>query len=71
MSLSFLTLFSLTEDEYKLAVEFKNSHHCDHINVGAIGGSTTYRFTPTSLGIIAVVSCVCGKELDLTDYESW
>ena len=38
---------------------------------GAIGGRLTYSFTPTSLGIITVVKCACGKEINLTDYDNW
>ncbi len=37
---------------------------------GAIGGSLTYCFTPTTLGVVAEVKCACGKKIDLTDY-SW
>ena len=39
---------------------------------GAAGGSLTYSFTPTSLGVIAVVrDGHTGEEINLTDYESW
>jgi len=38
---------------------------------GAIGGRITYKFTPTSLGAIIVVECVCGKQIDITDVDSW
>ena len=38
---------------------------------GAIGGRLTYSFTPTSLGLITVVSCACGEEANLTDYSNW
>lgn len=37
---------------------------------GAIGGATTYEFTPTSLGLIFKVRHF-GKELDLSDYRNW
>ena len=39
-------------------------------NAGAIGGATTYEFTPTSLGTVIIVRHF-GEELDLTDYEAW
>lgn len=42
-----------------------------HIHGGAIGGSVTYQFTPTSIGTIEGVLCSCGAELDLTDYDSF
>lgn len=39
---------------------------------GAIGGSLTYHFTPTSLGVVKkITDSKTGKELDLTDYDSW
>jgi hypothetical protein len=37
----------------------------------AIGGSWTYSYTPTGLGTIVKVSCSCGGEIDLTDYDAW
>ena len=35
--------------------------------VGAIGGSYSFIFIPTSLGTISKVRCVDGNEVDLTD----
>ena len=37
---------------------------------GAIGGGVSYSFTPTSIGTIVKVQCH-GKELDVTDYNSF
>lgn len=37
----------------------------------AIGGRLTYCFTPTSIGTSIAVKCVCGTEIDLTDYKKW
>lgn len=39
--------------------------------VGAIGGRFSYRFIPTSLGVITVVQCACGKEKNVTDFDKW
>lgn len=36
---------------------------------GAIGGKLTFCFTPMSLGTVIKVSCACGAEHDLTDYD--
>lgn len=37
---------------------------------GCIGGRITYSFTPTSLGLITVVSdALSGSELNLTNFE--
>jgi hypothetical protein len=38
---------------------------------GAIGGGTTFCFTPTGLGDIIKVVRDDGYELDLTDYDHW
>ena len=39
---------------------------------GAIGGSLTFMFTPTSLGDVTVVrDAFTGQEINLTDYEDW
>lgn len=36
----------------------------------AIGGRLTYRFTPTGVGVISQVFCLCGKKVDLTP-DDW
>lgn len=36
-------------------------------NVGAIGGSLSYQFTPTAIGTIAKVSCACGESVSLCE----
>ncbi len=41
------------------------------LNQGAIGGRFTYKYTPTSLGIVAKIECGCGSEVDVTDYSEW
>lgn len=38
--------------------------------MGAIGGGVTYKFTPTSLGVITVVE-YGGESIDLTEYDMW
>jgi hypothetical protein len=38
---------------------------------GAIGGRLTYSFTPTGLGHITVVKCLCGAEVNVTDFDNW
>ena len=71
--------FTLGGKELKDAFGFIKNHKCDLKDesrtggkkVGAIGGRIGYRFTPTSLGIAALVKCACGKEKDVTDYDSW
>lgn len=64
---------------------FKNEHECslpdasakdqketgERKRTGSIGGRWTYSFTPTSLGTAITVHCACGKEENVTDYDSW
>jgi len=38
---------------------------------GAIGGQFTYSFTPTGLGRIIVIECLCGAKENVTDFENW
>lgn len=39
---------------------------------GAIGGSSTFMFTPTSLGVVVkVTDGLTGETVDLSDYEDW
>lgn len=38
---------------------------------GAIGGSLTYCFNPTSIGLGLTVQHSNGEKLDVTDYDSW
>jgi hypothetical protein len=39
---------------------------------GAIGGSDTFSFTPTSIGmVVKVENSYTGDKLDLTKYEDW
>lgn len=43
-----------------------------HPYQGASGGGVTYKFTPTSIGIVVKVQEQwTGKELDVTDYDTW
>jgi len=65
--------FSLTEEEenkYKTWVKEHNKI-CPIKDTGAIGGRISFQFTPTSLGLITIVKCACGEELNLTDYKGW
>ena len=69
--------FELTEEQEKRYEEWAETHECKYRTrgnfryVGAIGGADTFEFTGTGLGIIQKVRCLCGAELDLTDYDMW
>ena len=69
--------FKLTTDQEDLIavweVEQNKQWAAKHGRVyyGAIGGSLTYSFSPTSIGTIIKVSHVNGNELDVSDYQDW
>ena len=64
--------FVITAEEYKRIEEWKIKHAAEihglkteserMFSGGAIGGKYTYKFIPTSLGILGIVSCSCGEE---------
>lgn len=69
-------MFDLDKEQQEKASQFIKEHECSFMvnkygfkEVGAIGGSTTYRFTPTSLGVIIKIDCTCGQSVDVTDYN--
>ena len=61
-------IFELTKEQYDKYLEWKD--HCD-TDGGAIGGRHAFKFIPTSLGVCAVVECLCGEKINLTDFEEW
>jgi len=73
--------FFISYHELKSLHEWKAEHdkvcplYDDGINptspVGAIGGRTSYKFTPTGLGVAVSVECACGESKNITDYECW
>ena len=67
--------FEIYEDELPSLDKWLEEHECgytkDPFAAGAIGGRLTYQFTPTSLGQITVVRCLCGKEVNITNTDSW
>lgn len=69
--------FTITPEQYQQITDWQKTHPCKlrnangEIYVGAIGGATTYHFTPTGLGILTTVTCSCGAEFELTDTFDW
>ena len=44
----------------------------DHPYYGCSGGSYTYHFTPTTLGLVVkVTNNLTKEEIDVTDYHMW
>lgn len=66
-------MFELTPQQQETATQWIRTHDCPRRReyAGAIGGVSSYCFTPTSIGEIAVVKCWCGQELNLTDFSDW
>ena len=65
--------FHVDTDQAKEIAEWRLNHNCRFRNedgslkyIGAIGGLTTYSFTPTSIGLIVSAECGCGEKIDVT-----
>jgi hypothetical protein len=67
--------FELSDDEIQKVLQFYQDNCEKQKDFGAIGGSLTYEFTPTSLGLITkVIFCQDTPNeatLDLTEYGDW
>lgn len=68
-----LIMFDISEKEMTAASEWMDDHSKAHVmkSVGAIGGRWKWSFTPTSIGDVKKISCTCGAECDITDYNMW
>ncbi len=62
-------VFSLTEKQMKKFEKWRKAKGV--VYVGAIGGAYTFCFTPTGIGMVEIVKCDDGTELDLTDFDNW
>ena len=56
--------FPIRDEEQKKIDEWLVNHH--HYG-GAIGGTRTYEFSPTSIGTIGKIKCMCGEEFTFVD----
>lgn len=65
--------FPIDEDEEEAIDNWKRKHEDEKhggygkIRGGAIGGSYTYHFTPTSIGTFGTIRCSCGEEFDFSE----
>lgn len=65
-----LNMFSLSKEEISSIAQWQESHNAQKHKdgyFGAIGGELTYKFIPTSIGMIGTVTCVCGEEFTFRD----
>lgn len=69
------TEFALSPEQTQKLTAWQNDrkvHKKCHSAKTDIGGSVSYSFTPTAVGIVAKASCaVCKNEIDLSDYDNW
>jgi len=67
--------FEINKDELLILEKWLLTHKCvfsrDPLSAGAIGGRLSYKFTPTSIGMITVVTCLCGEETNITNFDDW
>ena len=63
------------EKELETLSKWFATHKCefrdDPSASGAIGGSISYRFTPTGVGTCVEVRCACGAKIDITNVDNW
>lgn len=62
--------FEITDQQQTEATEWATEHdktcpYGDPMKQGAIGGSLTWKFTPTTIGIMASLCCACGGSVFL------
>jgi len=54
--------FPVSKEEDKQIFDWIRNHNIKHSDRGgAIGGKYSYVFTPTSIGIVGEIKCVCGE----------
>ncbi len=61
--------FTISEEQLEQLREWKAN--LSKPPSSAIGGSFTYSFTPTQLGIVVKVQYWDGQEIDISNYDEW
>lgn len=65
--------FNFTEEQWRTIRHWQRAHKCrfrmpdGSQYFGCAGGGYDYCFTPTGLGMLAEVRCVCGAKIDMDD----
>ena len=63
--------FGFDASEWERIRRWQKLHKCKYRKpdgsqyYGCIGGGYEYRFTPTSIGMLAEIRCACGEKLDV------
>ncbi len=76
--MSYIT-FDVSETQSDKAKKWIDHHDKEkHIKAGgkyrytgASGGAYSWKFTPTTIGLVISMECSCGDQIDLTDYNDW
>jgi hypothetical protein len=68
--------FGLYKEQIEEANAWREQHEKDkHAGktpyAGAIGGAYGWKFIGTGLGEIAIFYCMCGEEVNVTDFDNW
>ena len=64
--------FTLDDEQEQKVRDWQKNHICKfrqpdgNRRGGSFGDIETYSFVPTSLGVVSVVKCACGSEIDVT-----
>ena len=63
--------FPMSEDECLAVDDWMEKHNKKHKgeHPTAIGGRYTFKFIPTTIGIVGEVSCICGEEFTFRELE--
>jgi len=61
---------NLSESQAMNLFTWRKTHKCKTKETAA-GGMLTYKITPTGIGDIIEVSCVCGSKINLTEEGNW
>lgn len=69
-------MFGLYKEQREEARAWAEKHIMEKHNgqvpyAGAIGGAFGWKFIGTGLGEIAIYYCICGEEVNVTDFDNW
>jgi len=63
--------FELTDEQTDAYIIWQRDHECSKEQYRTKGGAVTFQFTPSGLGVVESVKCICGSRINLTDYDKW
>jgi hypothetical protein len=64
--------YAFTKKQIRRLSKWKKNNNLKFSDGGTVeGGAFTYCFTPTSIGTLVIVKHVFGKEIDLTDFNTF